>query len=73
MPQPKSLYDELVRVSGDLDVLIADMSDGRPSQTRHDGHIDQVEGLAARLRKAARGPGRSVNPPLAKVGTGYLW
>lgn len=73
MAQPKSLYDELVRVSGDLDVLIADMSNGRPSQTRHDGHIDQVEGLAARLRKAARGPGRSVNPPLAKVGSGYLW
>ncbi len=73
MAQPKSLYDELVSVSGDLDVLIADMSNGRPSQTRHDGHIDQVEGLAGRLRKAARGPGRSVNPPLAKVGTGYLW
>lgn len=73
MAQPKSLYDELVRVSGDLDVLIADMSNGRPSQTRHDGHVDQVEGLAARLRKAARGPGRPINPPLAKVGTGYIW
>ncbi|OWK32282.1 hypothetical protein [Sphingomonas mucosissima] len=73
MPQPKSLYDDLVSVSGDLDVLIADMSNGRPSQTRHDGHVDQVEELAARLRKAARGPGRSVNPPLAKVGTGYIW
>lgn len=73
MAQPKSLYDELVSVSGDLDVLIADMSNGRPSQTRHDGHIDQVEGLAARLRKAARGPGRPINPPLAQVGSGYLW
>ncbi|WP_296222730.1 hypothetical protein [uncultured Sphingomonas sp.] len=73
MPQPKFLLDELVRVSGDLDELIADMSNGRPSQSRHDGHIDQAEQLAARIRTAARGPGRSVNPPLAKVGSGYLW
>lgn len=73
MAQPKSLYDDLVSISGELDVIIADMSTGRPSQTRHDGHVDQVEGLAARLRKAARGPGRSVNPPLAQVGSGYLW
>lgn len=73
MAQPKSLYDELVRVSGDLDVLIADMGTGRPSQTRHDGHIEQAEGIAARIRAAARGPARPVNPPLAKVGTGYLW
>lgn len=73
MAQPKSLYDDLVSISGELDVLIADMSNGRPSQTRHDGHVDQVEGLAARLRKAARGPGRLINPPLAKVGSGYLW
>jgi hypothetical protein len=73
MPQPMQMLDELRRVSADLDVLIADMSNGRPSQTRHDGHVDQAEQLAARIRTAARGPGRSVNPPLAKVGSGYLW
>ena len=74
MAGPSSpLLDELVRVSADLDVLIADMVIGRPSQTRSDGHIDQVEQLAARMRKAARGPGRIVNPPLARVGSGYLW
>ncbi len=73
MPQPMQMLDQLRRVSADLDVLIADMSNGRPSQTRHDGHVDQAEQLAARIRTAARGPGRSVNPPLAKVGSGYLW
>ncbi len=73
MPQPMQMLDELRRVNADLDVLIADMSNGRPSQTRHDGHVDQAEQLAARIRTAARGPGRSVNPPLAKVGSGYLW
>ena len=73
MPQLKPMLDELVRVSADLDVLIADMSNGRPSQTSHDGHVDQAEQLAARIRMAARGPGRSINPPLAKVGSGYLW
>lgn len=73
MPQPMQMLDELRRVSADLDVLIADMSNGRPSQTRHDGHVDQAEQLAARIRTAARGPGRSINPPLAKAGSGYLW
>lgn len=73
MAQPKFLVDELVRVSADLDELIADISNGRPSQTSHDGHIDQAEQLAVRIRTAARGPGRSVNPPLARVGTGYRW
>lgn len=74
MLEPKSaLLDELQRVSAELDVLIADMSNGRPSQTRHDGHIDQVEQLAKRMRDAARGPGRSVNPPLARQGSGYIW
>ncbi len=74
MPEPKSaLLDELLRASVEIDGLIADMSNGRPSQTRHDGHIDQVEQLVKRLRDAARGPGRSVNPPLARQGNGYIW
>lgn len=74
MPQPQSLLlDELERVSAELDVLTRDMRSGWPSQTRHDGHIDQVEQLAARMRQAARGPGRPVNPPLARVGSGCLW
>jgi len=74
MPEPKSaLLDELRRVSAEIDELIADMSNGRPSQTKHDGHIDQVEQLAKRMRDAARGPGRSVNPPLGRIGSGYVW
>lgn len=74
MPEPKSaLLDELRCVNAEINGLIADMSNGRPSQTRHDGHIDQVEQLAKRMRDAARGPGRSVNPPLARQGNGYVW
>lgn len=73
MPQNISLHDECRRVSAELDLVMADMENGRPSQSRHDGHVDQVVGLATRLLSAARGPGRSDNPPLAKVGSGYLW
>lgn len=74
MPQAKSsLLDELRRVSGEIDELIADMSSGRPSQTQHDGHADQVVELARRMREAARGPGRPVNPPLGRHGSGYVW
>jgi len=68
-----SLLDELRRVSADLDELIGAMSDGRPSPQRHDTHVDRVEGLAARMRRAARGAGRPVHPPLARLGGGFIW
>jgi hypothetical protein len=73
MASPTMLFEELVRVSGDLDRLIADMETGRPSQTRHDGHIDQVERLAQRMVEAARGPGRPVNKPLGRAGRSFVW
>ncbi|MGN6270877.1 MAG: hypothetical protein ACTHM0_13415 [Sphingomonas sp.] len=73
MARQTKLLEELVRASGELDRLIADMETGRPSQTRHDGHIDQVERLARRLIEAARGPGRPVNPPLGRAGAGFVW
>ena len=71
-PQP-SAVDEAERVSADLDQLIADLRAGRPSQTRHDGHVDQMVLLGRRLITAARGPGRLVNPPLGRIGAGYMW
>jgi hypothetical protein len=68
-----ALLDELRRVSADLDELIGAMSNGRPSPLRHEGHVDRVERLAVRMRRAARGPGRPVHPPLARMGDGYVW
>ncbi|WP_156679361.1 hypothetical protein [Sphingomonas profundi] len=74
MAQPQSpLADELERVSADLDKLIGAMRAGRPSQTQHDGHVDQVEQLAIRMRRAVRGPGRPENPPIGRCGRGYIW
>jgi hypothetical protein len=74
MPQrPASFEDEIRRTVDELDEVLADMSSGRPSQFRHDGHVDQVVGLAERLIRAARGPGRPVNPPIAKTATGAIW
>lgn len=74
MAQPQtSAVDEAERVSAELDQLIADMRTGRPSQTRHDGHADQMVLLGKRLIEAARGPGRPVNPPLGRIGSGYMW
>lgn len=68
-----ALLEELVRVSADLDHLIGDMQTGWPSQTRHDGHVDQVKQLAKRMVEAARGPGRPANRPLGRHGSGYVW
>lgn len=68
-----AMIEELVRISADLDSLIGDMQVGRPSHTRLDGHIDQVERLAERMRRAARGPGRPVNAPLGRAGGGFVW
>ena len=73
MARSRPLIEELVRVSADLDRLIGDMETGRPSQPRHDGHIDQVERLAERMIAAARGTGRPVNAPLGRVGSGMVW
>ncbi len=73
MAQADAFLDEIVRISADLDRLIADRQAGQPSQTRHDGHVDQAGDLARRLHEAGRGPGRAVHPPLARVGTGFMW
>lgn len=74
MAQPKpSLVEELEDIVPELDRIIADMRCGRPSQTRHDGHVDLVEKLALRMRTAARGPGRPVNPPIGKIGESLVW
>jgi hypothetical protein len=74
MAHSDPFLEELVRVSADLDRLIADRSVGQPSQLRHDGHVDQAGELAARLRSAGRGPGRTVNPPIGRTATGgYVW
>lgn len=75
MPKPpvSAMQDEVRRVVDALDHLLGEMSAGRPSPTRHDGHADQVVELGTRLIRAARGPGHAVNPPLARVGSGYLW
>ena len=60
-----ALLDELRRTSAALDELIAAMSVDQPSQPKHEGYVDQVERLCARMRRAARGPGRTVNAPPA--------
>lgn len=73
MPQHKSLDDEVRHAIDGLDRIAAEMSNGRPSQPRHDSHVDQVAGIARRLMRAARGPGRPIHPPIARVGGGYLW
>ena len=74
MPRSDPFLEELVRVSADLDRLIADRSVGQPSQPRHDGHVDQAGALATRLHIAGRGSGRPVNPPLGRTATGgYGW
>lgn len=67
------LHDELWHVSDALDVLLAEMGNGRPCQRAHDDHVDRVEVLAARMVRAARGSGRPENPPLASHGSGYIW
>lgn len=67
------LLDELRRVSDLLDALIGEMSSGRPSQPRHDAHVAECEAIATRIRRAARGPGRPSNPPLGRLGRGYIW
>ncbi len=73
MAQTKALLDECMRVSADLDRLIADMQVGRPSQTRHEGHVDQAEDMAGRLLRAARGSGRPQHPPIARTASGLFW
>ena len=73
MVQTDAFLDELVRVSADLDRLIADRQVGRPSQPRHDGHVDQAEVLATRLRSAGRGPGRLTHKPLGITPIGMVW
>jgi hypothetical protein len=74
MAQTDAFLDELVRVSADLDRLIADRQVGRPSQPRHDGHVDQAEKLAMRLRGAGRGPGRPIHAPIGKTPCGKtIW
>lgn len=72
MAQADLFLDELVRVSADLDRLIAERQLGQPSQTRHDGHVDQAERLAIRLRAIGRGPGRPIPRPIARVGTAMV-
>lgn len=60
MPQATTpLLDELLRASTELDQVIGEMTGGRPSQPRYDGHADQVVELCKRLTRAARGPGRT--------------
>lgn len=73
MPKTLSFDDECQRTVDVLDRVMADRARGRPSQSSHDGHVDQVTEAATRLLSAARGPGRSINPPLARVGDGCLW
>lgn len=73
MAHPDPFLDEMVRQQAALDRLIAARTQGQPSQRKHDEHVDQAEAIAASLRQAARGPGRSVNPPIARLGTGYVW
>jgi hypothetical protein len=74
MARSDPFLEELQRVSADLDRLIADRTTGQPSQPRHDGHIDQAEALAARLRGVGRGPGRPVNPPIGRTAAGgHIW
>lgn len=70
MASTDAFLDELVRASADLDRLIADRTVSPPSHTRHERHVTQAEELAARLKRAGRGPGRQdpagtspVNPP----------
>lgn len=65
MADTRLMVEECERVSADLDPLIASMRTGRSPLTRHGDHIDQVEALGLRLIAAARGPGRSINPPLS--------
>ncbi|MCI4653110.1 hypothetical protein [Sphingomonas aquatilis] len=65
MADTRLMVDECERVSAALDPLIARMRNGRSPLTRHGDDIDQVEALGLRLIAAARGPGRSINPPLA--------
>lgn len=74
MAQADAFLEELVRISGDLDRLIADRTAGPTSHTRSERHIDQAETLAAQLLRAGRGLGRPVNPPLGRTpGGGYIW
>lgn len=74
MAHADAFLEELIRISGDLDRLIADRTAGPTSQPRSERHIDQAEELGARLCRAGRGPGRPVNPPLGRTSSGaYVW
>lgn len=73
MAQPDAFLDEIMRVSADLDRLIADrQSMGRPSHARHEGHVDRAERLAMRLRGAGRGLDRPHHPPIGTTPDGKL-
>lgn len=73
MAQPDAFLDEIMRVSADLDRLIADrQSMGRPTQNLHEGHVDRAERLATRLRGAGRGLDRPQHPPIGKTSSGKL-
>ncbi len=73
MAQADATTEELVRISGALDRLIADRTAGRESHTRSDAHIDQMEDFAARFMRLARGSGRSINPPIGRTANGMVW
>lgn len=74
MAQADAFLDELVRISGALDRLIADRTAGPTSQTRSERHIDQAETLGAQLLRVGRGAGRPITPPLGRSpGGGYAW
>jgi hypothetical protein len=75
MAQSDAFLAELVRVSANLDRLIADRIVGQLSDTRHEQHVDQAKELADRLQAIGRGPGRPVHAPLyiSACGTQAGW
>ncbi len=73
MAHADPFLDELVRVSADIDRLIADRQQSQPSHSGSDRHIDQARALAARLDRAGRGPGRPVHTPIGRTAHGYAW